>query len=70
MENGQSTTFCPFLAAGSLVANRYRIVRTLGAGGMASVYLAEDEVLGGGTQVALKILKPVSYTHLTLPTKA
>jgi serine/threonine protein kinase len=57
MQQGQTPTYCPFLASGSLVGNRYRIVRTLGAGGMASVYLAEDEVLGGETQVALKILK-------------
>jgi serine/threonine protein kinase len=57
MEQGQTGTFCAYLSAGSLVGNRYRIVRTLGAGGMASVYLVEDEVLGGGTQVALKILK-------------
>jgi hypothetical protein len=41
--------------AGAL-ADRYRIVRLLGEGGMASVYLAED--LKHDRKVALKVLRP------------
>jgi len=40
--------------AGTLFAERYRVVRKLGGGGMADVYLAEDQELG--RRVAVKIL--------------
>jgi protein kinase-like protein len=38
------------------LAGRYRIERELGAGGMATVFLAED--LKHGRQVAVKVLSP------------
>src|SRR5262245_629721 len=41
---------------GAALADRYRIDRELGAGGMATVYLAQD--LRHDRKVALKVLKP------------
>ncbi len=40
--------------AGAIVAERYRIVRTLGQGGMATVYLAADSL--SGERVAVKVM--------------
>ena len=51
---------------GKILHNRYKILRPVGVGGMAEVYLAQDMLLD--REVAVKI--PVSYTHLTLPTNS
>jgi len=44
----------PELATGTLIDGRYKVVSRLGAGGMADVFLAEDQQLG--RKVALKVL--------------
>ncbi|MBN1658793.1 MAG: protein kinase [Anaerolineae bacterium] len=41
---------------GRTLSNRYKIIAELGSGGMAWVYLAEDQVEGG--RVAIKVLYP------------
>jgi serine/threonine-protein kinase len=44
----------PDVAAGTLIDGRYRVVSRLGSGGMADVFLVEDQQLG--RKVALKLL--------------
>ncbi|MHC4108598.1 MAG: serine/threonine-protein kinase, partial [Planctomycetota bacterium] len=46
----------PMTRLSNALADRYRIERALGAGGMATVYLAED--VRHHRKVALKVLKP------------
>ncbi len=45
-----------FLALRAALANRYRLEREVGAGGMATVYLVQD--IKHDRQVALKVLRP------------
>lgn len=53
-EEGTGTT--PIVALGEILAERFRIVRLLGTGGMGEVFLAED--LEIGSPVAVKVVKP------------
>ena len=49
---------------GSPLAARYSVERELGAGGMATVYLAEEKK--HGRKVAIKVLRPeLAYHSLT-----
>lgn len=54
--NLQPSANRPLYSTGAVIAGRYKIRRSLGQGGMASVYLAEDLVLGKA-EVAIKVLR-------------
>ena len=50
-EKSASVSFDP----GSVIADRYKIVRRIGRGGMGTVYLVQDQILEG-EEVAMKVL--------------
>ena len=52
---GRTRERAPFLAPGTVLASRFRIVHLAGTGGMGEVYCAEDEL--PGVRVALKICR-------------
>ena len=45
----------------TIIDGRYRVISRLGSGGMADVYLAQDQLLG--REVAVKVLRP-NIEHL------
>ncbi len=55
LDGAAASSFSGCLAAGFILAERYRIVRFIGAGGMGDVYEAEDTELKG--RIAIKIIR-------------
>ena len=53
----------PYMALGALLASVY-----IASSGTA--WLSDSEINGGNLSVLTVTMSPVSYTHLTLPTKA
>ncbi|MBW4615006.1 MAG: WG repeat-containing protein [Desmonostoc vinosum HA7617-LM4] len=55
------------LLKGTILRNRYQIIRHLGSGGFADTYLSEDRDLPGHPQCVVKNLKPTSPDPAVLP---
>lgn len=53
---------------GQLLSGRYRIIRTLAAGGMGQTYIAEDTQRPGNPRCVVKQLKPASGNTIFLTT--
>lgn len=50
-----------------LLIGKYKILRLIGSGGMATVYEAEHEMLG--TKVAIKVLNPILSANAEIKTR-
>jgi serine/threonine protein kinase len=57
----------PMLLKGTILRNRYQIIKHLGSGGFADTYLSEDRDLPGNPQCVVKNLKPTSPNPTVLP---
>jgi formylglycine-generating enzyme required for sulfatase activity len=55
------------IAAGTLLRNRYKIVKLLGSGGFGDTYLAQDQDLPGSPLCVVKHLKPKDPNPNVLP---
>lgn len=55
------------LLKGTILRNRYQIMKHLGSGGFADTYLSEDRDLPGHPQCVVKNLKPTSPNPSVLP---
>lgn len=48
------------------IAQRYKIIKSLGSGGFGDTFLAQDLQMPSARQVVIKKLKPVNHNHISL----